>query len=223
MISDIHNDLINFKKILKKITFSEKDTLYILGDVFDKGYHPMPVELYFEILKYENIYVIRGNHDNWLSQSIKAAVRNKKDDAYADSYYMIKDRLVEMDMLNLSSWIDSLPLQAEVEVEGTKYLLAHAQTTDNVAAKDREYFLMGDLDKEYYQNGIPGFISVIGHVTTDFLRSWLKEKQRYPYEIWWNKQRNVYSIDCANGARTAGTHHCRLACMCLNDKKCYYV
>lgn len=223
MISDIHNDLINFRKMLKKIKFTEKDILYILGDVFDKGYRPMPVELYFEILKYENVYVIRGNHDNWLSQSIKAAVRNKKDEAYSDSYYLIRERLVEMDMLNLADWIDSMPLQVAVEVEGVKYLLAHAQTEAPVYPKDEEYFLMGDFDKNFYQNGIPGFVSVIGHITTDFLRIWLNEKQKYPCEIWKNKQGNVYSIDCGNGIRKANADCCRLACMRLNDRKYYYV
>ena len=116
-----------------------------------------------------------------------------------------------------------MPLQVAVEVEGIKYLLAHAQTADPVYTKDKEYFLMGDFDKEYYQRGIPGYISVIGHITTDFLRSWLNEKQKCPYEIWKNRPRNVYSIDCANGIRKDNVDCCRLACMRLNDKKCYYV
>ena len=68
--------------------------------------------------KYENIHVIKGNHDNWLSQSIKAAVRNEKDKAYSDSYYMIKERLVETDLIKLADWIDSMPVQVEVEIEG---------------------------------------------------------------------------------------------------------
>ena len=82
---------------------------------------------------------------------------------------------------------------------------------------------MGDFDKNFYQNGIPGFVSVIGHITTDFLRTWLNEKQKYPCEIWKNKQGNVYSIDCGNGIRKANADYCRLACMRLNDRKYYYV
>lgn len=60
VISDIHNDYINFKRMSKKIKFHAADTLYILGDVFDKGYHnPQPIELYHEILRYNNgLYTI---------------------------------------------------------------------------------------------------------------------------------------------------------------------
>lgn len=63
-MSDIHNDYDSFREMLEKINFSKEDKLYINGDIFDRGYKP--VELYFEILKYQyrnNITCIRGNHD----------------------------------------------------------------------------------------------------------------------------------------------------------------
>ena len=60
-VSDIHNDFCSFQTLLHKIQFKKEDTLYILGDVFDKGReNSQPVELYFEILKYENIFVLQG-------------------------------------------------------------------------------------------------------------------------------------------------------------------
>lgn len=38
LISDIHGELHDFKKLLKKIMFDrEKDNLIIMGDIFDRG------------------------------------------------------------------------------------------------------------------------------------------------------------------------------------------
>ena len=39
---DIHGCFDKFMKLLKKIKFSEKDNLYIIGDVIDRG--PKPIE-----------------------------------------------------------------------------------------------------------------------------------------------------------------------------------
>ena len=69
VVSDIHNDADGFKKLLKQINFSKEDILIVNGDIFDRG--EQPVELYFEILKHENIYVIQGNHDVWVKREIR--------------------------------------------------------------------------------------------------------------------------------------------------------
>ena len=68
VVSDIHNDADGFKELLRLIDFTEDDILIINGDIFDRG--EKPVELYFEILKYPNIYMIQGNHDVWVAREI---------------------------------------------------------------------------------------------------------------------------------------------------------
>ena len=40
-ISDIHGCYEEYIKLLEKINFSEDDTLYILGDICDRGEKPM--------------------------------------------------------------------------------------------------------------------------------------------------------------------------------------
>ena len=40
VISDIHGNYDLFMELLKKIKLSGKDTLYVLGDVVDRGPHP---------------------------------------------------------------------------------------------------------------------------------------------------------------------------------------
>ena len=40
-VSDIHGDLERFDKLLEKISFSEEDTMYVIGDVVDRGKEPI--------------------------------------------------------------------------------------------------------------------------------------------------------------------------------------
>ena len=72
LISDVHNDIARLREILRQISFSEGDRLFILGDLFDRSSHaPDPVGVYFTILGLGNrCTVLRGNHDEWLAQYI---------------------------------------------------------------------------------------------------------------------------------------------------------
>ena len=58
--SDIHGQYQKFKNMLKKIKFSDKDTMYILGDVIDRG--PESIKLLADIMSRENITLLLGNH-----------------------------------------------------------------------------------------------------------------------------------------------------------------
>ena len=42
-VSDIHGEYEKFLELLKKIHFSSEDTLYIIGDIMDRG--PQPITL----------------------------------------------------------------------------------------------------------------------------------------------------------------------------------
>ena len=41
VISDIHGQYDMFMEVLDKIKFKDTDTLYILGDILDRGPHPI--------------------------------------------------------------------------------------------------------------------------------------------------------------------------------------
>ena len=51
VLSDLHGHYEVFKAMLNKIDFDDQDTLYILGDVCDRG--PRSLEIYFEIQKHK--------------------------------------------------------------------------------------------------------------------------------------------------------------------------
>ena len=61
VVSDIHGEDDRFHAMLQKINFSKEDTLYILGDVVDRG--PHPVELLREIMATPNMKMLLGNHE----------------------------------------------------------------------------------------------------------------------------------------------------------------
>ena len=61
VIADIHGCRKQFLELLEKIKFSENDTLYILGDVLDRGFDP--IGTLQDLMSYDNIVFILGNHD----------------------------------------------------------------------------------------------------------------------------------------------------------------
>lgn len=215
-ISDIHNDAKRFKEMLIKIEFSPDDRLYILGDIFDRGSEP--VELYHEILKYENIIPIKGNHDDFLAKSIR------KNSFESESHQLLAKRLTDVDLKSLATWIEVMPLYKVFELNGEKFMLAHAETTKRPLEKSDEFFLMGEeMTFRYLREGIEGYISVIGHFPTDLVRYVVKDMPEFPNTIWHNESKNVYCIDCGNGYRKNVKRTVQLACLRLNDMEMFYV
>lgn len=61
VISDIHGCYEQYKQLLKKIDFKDADTLYVLGDVLDRGESPFRVLK--DMMQRHNVVFILGNHD----------------------------------------------------------------------------------------------------------------------------------------------------------------
>ena len=130
VVGDIHNDNKKFNKLLELINLSEQDTLYILGDVFDRAdYAPDPVGVYFNILKLgARCQVLRGNHDTWLADYIldyyDRLEKKKKLLPYTyNSFELMSQRLTPVDMQNLAKYIMSWPLQIELNIAGITQLV----------------------------------------------------------------------------------------------------
>ena len=61
IVGDIHGCYQQYQMLLEKIQFSEKDELYVLGDVVDRG--PEPIKVLQDMMKRTNVIFILGNHD----------------------------------------------------------------------------------------------------------------------------------------------------------------
>lgn len=62
VMSDLHGEYDKYLAMLKKIEFSdEKDELYIIGDILDRG--KKPLEILDHIVAHKNITLLKGNHE----------------------------------------------------------------------------------------------------------------------------------------------------------------
>ena len=61
VVSDIHGCYEEYKELLEKINFSDKDELFVVGDVVDRG--PEPIRVLQDMMMRPNVYPILGNHD----------------------------------------------------------------------------------------------------------------------------------------------------------------
>lgn len=138
VIGDIYNSLKKLEKMLALISPTGHDHVYLLGDLFDRGgAEPDPVGVYFKMSGlHAKVTWIRGNHDQLLAEHIYQyyGTPEKKRGSLRpyryNSFHLMRERLVEIDLLNLADLIMKLPLQVEMEIDSVKYLLAHAMTFD---------------------------------------------------------------------------------------------
>lgn len=229
VIGDVHNSVKKLDKLLTLISPTLQDLVFFLGDLFDRGgAEPDPVGVYFRICGLNtNVKWIRGNHDQLLAEYIYSyygIVENKRSSLRPyryNSFDLMKDRLAEVDMLNLADLIMRLPLQVDIEIGSAKYLLAHAMTFDpSMGKQDDKIYLEGLGDMQaYWEHGVRGYASLVGHHDSGYqngnhLGRYLDEELN---SIWLNKQRNVYMMDCGCGLPGG-----RLACICLETGERFY-
>lgn len=244
-IGDIHNDHKRFSQMLKLLNLRSEDHVYLLGDLFDRNLaDPDPVGVYFTMLKLGNqCTVIRGNHDQWLAEYIfryynTPEKRRKKLWPYPyNSFDLMAQRLTSVDMLHLAELILQWPLQAELEVEGEKYLLAHAQTflpdsggilqgskMDCLARENNRRDLANETGKatgivkpEDYLMGNFGYDDFLKQGVDGYI-SVCGHNDTGNGKIWKNTKANVYVCDCGCGFADG-----KLGCLCLETKEEFYV
>lgn len=126
VMADIHGDSLRFHAMLKKIEFSSSDTLYILGDVVDRGRDGIPLLL--EIMNTPNMVMLLGNHEYLMLQTIETGSSphylnwmNNGGSQTVEQYL----KLSYKDRCSLKSWLHKLPCFLEVEVQGREYHLVH--------------------------------------------------------------------------------------------------
>ena len=229
VIGDIHNSKRQLDAILEQIQPTDSDKVILLGDIFDRGGEEAdPVGVYFTVSGLQDRCIwLKGNHDEWLSDYIRKYFslperrRSKLLSPYSyNSFELIQQRMTEKDMLDLADQIHKLPLQMELEIDGKKFLLAHAMTSHPSERKPAEDYLMGNHELElFFQTGIDGYISLCGHAVTAgyFMQGRGKYLDKYARSIWINDRRNVYLMDC--GCGFAGG---KLACICLETGERFY-
>lgn len=127
VMSDLHGEGELFHAMLKQIQFSDKDQLYIIGDVIDRGANG--IDLLLEIMETPNIQMILGNHEYMMLQYLspdatEVDVRrwNKNGNAPTlDAFRKLEPELQE----KLLAFLHSCPAHTDLYVNNKLFFLVH--------------------------------------------------------------------------------------------------
>lgn len=143
VVSDIHGHLQALKSAIEEAHITEEDTLYVLGDLIDRGPDPVGVINYLRAMP--NAKVLMGNHEQLMLISLNN-VEPPKDghfdfsgmskDEFSDYYLWTQngggttveqlEKLTEDEYLNLLAWARELSFYEVVKAGGRIYILVHA-------------------------------------------------------------------------------------------------
>ena len=229
VVSDIHGEYDKFMDILSQIKLKDNDTLYILGDVVDRG--PHPIKVIQKLMEMHNAICIAGNHEvmaleclDLLCRDIddisiesldKEAVGKLTDWLYNGGKTTIDGfkALPTEKRLDVIDFMKDFEVYEEVEAGGKDFLLVHAGLGGFVPGKDIEEYSLDDLIWHRAEYDICYFEDkyvVTGHTPTQNIPG-----NKHPGYIF--KQNNHIAIDC--GACFPGG---RLACIRLDDLAEFY-
>jgi len=235
VMSDLHGNKSKYTEMLININFSEHDTLFILGDVVDRG--DESAELYLDIISRSNVVVIKGNHEVMAEEHLEYLISE-----YSGETPDILTLLSQRDLWNwfenggdstvislfaqtpqnqrrIYQFIRSLAYYKTIEVGGKNYVMVHGGLGDykegtKLADIDPKTLVWSqpDFDGTYF--GGNNTVLIVGHTPTLLLR-----KPECEATIYHGKG-NVIAIDC--GAAYP-EYNGRLGCLCLDTGEEFYV
>ena len=230
VMSDIHGEYEKYKAMLEKINFSNDDELYILGDVIDRG--PDPVRILIDMSVRHNVYPILGNHEIMALDVLKVLCADVTEDNYAtqmttetiNKMYVWQNNggnttLSAFRALNneerqiLIEYLEEFAPYEVLKIGNKKFVLVHStlgtdfdesQPLDSLDYSFLAFDRVG-YNRRFFSDENTFVIS--GHTPTITVHG-----SPTVYRCC-----NNINIDC--GAVFGG----RLACLCLNTMKEYYV
>lgn len=229
VMSDIHGEFDLFIKMLEKINFSSDDKLIILGDVFDRGPHPLKIIKY--IMENDNIELLMGNHEKMFLDFMLSEDEANKHITYGmwmnnGGYTTLSqyDKLGTNEQKSIVDYINNLPLYRIID----NYILVHSGININglhqrkdineIMNKQTKDDFLWSREEFYNEKGIDGYTIIFGHTPTPLIRN---QSENYDFTIWHDDVYNdKIGIDC--GA-TFNAYGGMLGCIRLNDKKEFYV
>ena len=226
VLSDIHGNERRFQSVLKQINLQREDTLYVLGDVIDR--HPGGIRILRRIMAMPNAVMLLGNHEYMMLRALGFPRDDYRDDGGALAHWYRNGggvthasfkRIRKTTRREIIDYLLNLPLNVDLELDGTTYKLAHAAPMEAFEPQGRYknpiYFAVWKrFEKDYT---FPGrYILVFGHTPTQYFQ------EQIPMEVWYGSR--MIGIDCGSGYPEAGpeSEYGRLACLRLDDGKVFY-
>lgn len=228
-MSDIHGQYEQFRNLMEQIRFWKEDTLYILGDVVDRGPEPMKILKY--MMTHSNIIPIIGNHEVMALPNLKLLIpeisQNFLDELPPQVYQDFADwtqnggirtiqdfrKLPQEERCQIVEYMESFRSYGREIVNSQEYWLVHAGLGHFSETKCLEEYSVDDLVWTRTAYEIPYFDDVMvisGHTPTQNILG--NSRPGYIF-----KKNNHIAIDCG-----AGKNNGRLAAICLDTGEEYY-
>lgn len=230
--SDIHGRYDCYTALLARIELKADDTLYILGDVIDRG--PDGVKILRDMMLQPNVVPILGNHEftaalclPWLMEKVTDQSLASLDETRLASLQewianggtptlrALKE-LTEKERLEILDYLREMELYDHVETGGRSFVLVHAGLDHFAPDKPLEDYELDDFlfcrprtDRNFYSDRY----LIYGHTPTRLLRRQLGE----PPSDSILRRGNQIAIDC--GCGFGG----KLGCLCLDTLEEIYV
>jgi serine/threonine protein phosphatase 1 len=230
VISDIHGEYQKFIALLDKIQLKDTDTLYVLGDVLDRGTHPIKTLL--KLMEMPNAVCLVGNHEVMALECLEFMQKEITDETIEEldiktweniltwqnnggKTTIDEFRRLDADMrMKVLDFINDLLVYEELTVAGKDFILVHAGLGDFSPEKDMEDYSLHELiwkGADYGMTYFPDKYVVTGHTPTQTI-----EQNPNPGFIY--RKNNHIAIDCG-----ANFPDGRLAAICLDTGEEYYI
>ncbi len=231
VMSDVHGMYSLYRKMLERIGFCQWDSLYILGDICDRGEDS--AKLYLDVMSRENVYCIKGNHEVMLEENLPAAfewlrelaapeaLANADPELWAlNGGEQTKRSLLRLnsreDIRRIYSFVKSLPYYRQVEINEKRFTMIHAggysETGHSFLAEFAPFELV------WYSPEYDGVFEdwdmdtlLVGHTPTPSFTGQAR--------IYFGAG-NIIDLDCGAVFRRAGG---RLGCLCLESMEEFYI
>ena len=229
VISDIHGEYDLFMELLEKINLKETDTLYILGDVLDRG--PHPIKALLKLMEMPNAICIVGNHELMALECLEFLCKEITEETIAEidpetvnnliswqgnGSITTTDAFHKLDSETRQDVIDFIKdflLYEELTVGGKNYLLVHGGLGNYSPEKEIEDYSIEELvwyRADYETQYFDDVYVVTGHTPTQGIEG--NPRPGYIY-----RANNHIAIDC--GCYLPGG---RLAAICLDTGEEFY-
>lgn len=183
VISDLHGCYHEYLKALEIIHFCNQDTLYVLGDIIDRGEGGL--QILNHMMMFDNIIPLIGNHEVMAMTLLRKLCTEITEET-------LETTLTEDDLMSLSYWsedggnitlqqfqkldrfdqemildyLDELRLVEEVHVHGKDYVLMHAGLSETAQTKSIHDLRIEDVVFQSTSYTYPNKTIICGHTPT---------------------------------------------------------
>lgn len=229
VMSDIHGHYELYKKMLSLISFSDDDTLFVLGDILDRG--PQPFRILKDMSLRPNVFPIMGNHEHvgvYLLRKLNTEITAENAETHLTatdlellSTWLTKNggdttladfkRLPPEERGYLLEYFDEFTPYEDIEVAGKRFVLVHGGLPNFSEEKPLDAYNTTDMLYEwsdYSRRYFSDAYLVTGHIPTQRIAP------DHGGEIY--MKHGHIAIDC--GAAYGG----RLGCVRLDDLTLFF-